>query len=82
MSLLRAAIEATAARAAGMESWRKPAVAVSINTRTGGTDGKVVVVVDGGVDWTGELDCEQPSVSRAISHTPALTPPVYVGPAV
>src|SRR5207344_274606 len=81
MSLLRDAIAATAARAAGMESCRKPAVAVSISTRTGGTAGGAVVVVEDGVDCAGEPGCEQLRVSRTSNHTPPLTAAVYFGPA-
>jgi hypothetical protein len=55
---------------------------VSINTRTGGTDGEVVVVVEDGVDWAGEPGCEQPRVSSPNNHSPPLTAAVYGGPAV
>jgi hypothetical protein len=48
MSPPREATAATAARAAGMESCRNPAVAVSISTRTGCAAGGAVVVVDDG----------------------------------
>jgi hypothetical protein len=63
-----------------MESWRNPAVAVSISTRTGGMDGGVVVVVvEDGVDGEGEPGCEHAAVRATSSSSPALTSPVYVG---
>jgi len=78
MSLLRAAIAATAARAAGMESCRKPAVAVSISTRTAGTaGGAVVVVIEDGVDCAGEPGWEHPVVKSTNNNSRALTETVY-----